>query len=114
MTTATKTLADTVAAAGFAVQAVPPVLPSHKRLLADGFLVDTDDGILRYATAEDVEQSHMLDDEGECYWADIIGIYQVKSGVITACDMEGWAREETQERKDNEEDAEYRENLKYL
>lgn len=104
-------ITPTIHANGFAVQPVAPVLPAHKRLLADGFLVDTDDGIRWYAKTDDVEQHHIIAETGE--WIDVIGIYQIKGGVLTACDVEGWARDEQQALRDDATDAAYRSSLKY-
>jgi len=99
-----------VAANGFAVRAVQPSPPACKRLLSDGFIVDTDDGILRYRETIDVEQSHMVDG----VWChDVVGVYQVKGGNITACDMAGWAKDEQQALSDDDEDAQFREQQKY-
>lgn len=117
MTDAEKTLTATVAAAGFAVTPIPPALPSHKRLLADWFLVDTEDGILNYATAEDVQQSHMVDgsdDDDGCYWSySVVGIYQVKAGALTACDLKSWEQQATQEQREAELNRKYYESLRY-
>lgn len=73
------------------VLTMPAVVPAYKRLLSGThYLVDAGDGELySYKDAETVEDHHYCDG-----WSSyIVGIYVCTNGVLTACDMDGWANE---------------------